>query len=509
MDTGEYRRDYAAYRTAFESERFSRHAGLSTHSDFKPVEERYADLWTQEAIGELRRALDETPAQFETERAALRALAGAASLKFVEARAREVEGELSRCTDSARFDWQGEKLAADDAPGVIAAESDASRRRELAARWLEEVRRCDDLRAARLDVLDDSARALGFDHLFALHESLAGTSFEGLAAATEHFLKRTAPVYMERLSRWAARVMPTVAPGALHYADSLFFKRAAHSDAFFKGQDFRAAYVETLAGLGIRVEAQRNLRLDEQERAGKDPRSECFAVAPPEDVRLVVGAARGGAAWLRASFQEGARAQVFTWASRDTAARYPEFVHAPDGATVEGHAYLFGGLFRDAAWLGEHRGMRATEAWEAARLSALVELHDTRRECASLLHALASAGAKGARSEQLAEAYAALHTEATGFRYEAATHLLEAGEGLAAPCVLRARLFAAGLAEHMRARHGRRWYASRAAGDELRDIWNTASRYPVEELARLVWGGELSFELLADELIAALNEGDG
>jgi hypothetical protein len=73
---------------------------------------------------------------------------------------------------------------------------------------------------------------------------------------------------------------------------------------------------------------------------------------------------------------------------------------------------------------------------------------------------------------------------------------------------LRARLFAAGLAEYLRSRHGRRWYSSRGAGDELRDLWNTGSRYTVEELARLVWGGELSFELLADELMAAVNEAD-
>jgi hypothetical protein len=140
---------------------------------------------------------------------------------------------------------------------------------------------------------------------------------------------------------------------------------------------------------------------------------------------------------------------------------------------------------------------------------ALVELHDTRRACASLRYALELASAKGARSEQLAETYVALHTEATGFRYEAATHLLDAGDGVAALTKLRARLFAAELAEHLRTRYGRRWYASRAAGDELRDLWNTASRYTVEELARLVWGGELSFELLAEELIAAAKDVDG
>ncbi|MDQ5836727.1 MAG: hypothetical protein M3379_08110, partial [Acidobacteriota bacterium] len=72
---------------------------------------------------------------------------------------------------------------------------------------------------------------------------------------------------------------------------------------------------------------------------------------------------------------------------------------------------------------------------------------------------------------------------------------------------LRARLFAAGLGEHLRTRHGRRWFASRAAGDELIDVWSTASRYTVEELARLLWSGALSFDLMADTLTAALESG--
>jgi hypothetical protein len=508
MDTGEYRRDYAAYRSAVERERFSHHAGLVPQPDVKPIEERYADLWTQEAIDKLRHACEDASAQFETERDALRALVGAARLKYVEVSAREIVEELKRCENSARFDWDEQKLSAANAPELIASESDASRRRELTARWLEEVRRCDDLRASRLEILEESARALGFDSRLALHESFADASLEKLAAGAELFLERTAQVYMSRLSRWAARVMPSVAPGALHYADGLFFGRAAYADAYFKGRDFRAVYVETLAGLGVRVEAQRNLHLDEQMRTMKNPRSSCFAVAPPDDVRLVVGAAQAGAVWQRTSFQEGGRAQLFAWASRELSTRYPEFVYAPDAATIEGHASLFSGLFLDAVWVGEQYGMRATEAREASSQMALVKLHDARRACASLRHALAHAAAKSVRSEQLAETYAALYTDATGFRYETATRLLDADTILDAANELRARLFAAGLAEHLRTRHGRRWYASRPAGDELIDLWNTASRYSVEELARLVWGGELSFELLEEELMAVVNNTD-
>lgn len=116
MDPVEYRRDYAAYRSAIERERFSQHSGLVTRPDLKPFEERYADLWTREAVEALRLRLDETPALFETERAALRSLAGAASLKFVETSALEVAGELRRCEDSARFDWQGQRLSSAEAP---------------------------------------------------------------------------------------------------------------------------------------------------------------------------------------------------------------------------------------------------------------------------------------------------------------------------------------------------------------------------------------------------------
>jgi hypothetical protein len=113
------------------------------------------------------------------------------------------------------------------------------------------------------------------------------------------------------------------------------------------------------------------------------------------------------------------------------------------------------------------------------------------------------------RTERLAEEYAARFTEATGFRHEAATHLLDADEWFESATLLRARLFAAGLREHLRGRHGRRWFESRGAGEELIDVWNTASRHRVEELSKLLWGGEPDFELLADASIAALEGRDG
>jgi len=260
----------------------------------------------------------------------------------------------------------------------------------------------------------------------------------------------------------------------------------------------------------VRVEPRRGLRLDDAQRAGKSPDSACFAVEPPEDVRLSVGAGAGGLGFLRRSLREGGRAQMFAWASRETARRHPEFVHAPDRATEEGHGLLLASLPREPAWIEARRRVRAAEASALARRAALLDLYAARRECASVVCALTLDGSgAGGSSEQLAEEYAARFTEATGFRHEAATHLLDADEWFESATSLRARLFAAGLREHLRARHSRRWFESRRAGEELIDVWNTASRYHAEELSNLLWGGGVSFELLADAAGAALEGRDG
>jgi hypothetical protein len=511
MNPGDYRRDYAAYRSAVERAHYEHGVGLSSRAELREVGERYAELWTRDAFEGLRRAHDETSGTFETERAGLRALAGAAAVGHVESRAAEITGELRRCEESAHVEWDGERRHASDVPGALAAERDAGRRRELTRRWLDSSAACDDLRAARLEALTDAARGLGFGSRAALYESFACASVEALAASAGSFLRRTESAYMSRLAGWAARKLPhtpssrSSSTGAGHapdYADTLFFARTTRFDERFPARDFRRLYSEALAGLGVRVESQRNLRVEDA--GGALAETECFAVRPPEDVRLVVGSREGGLYFQRRGFREGGRAQVFAWASRDAAARHPEFVYAPDGATEGGHALLFSHLFAEPRWLAAQRGMRATEASEAARAASLLELYEARRDCARLRHALALDAAGDARAERLAEEYASRFTEATGFRHGAASNLRDADEWFASATNLRARLFAAGLREHLRSRHGRRWFASRAAGEELVDVWNTASRYGAEELARLLWGGELSFDLLADASLGGL-----
>lgn len=507
MKPSDYRREYAAYCAARERALYDHHAGLRPELNLAPLRERYADLWARERVGELAAARDETPGAFETERAALRNLTNIARLGWVETRARAVTQELARCESSARVEWGGVRLGVSEASERVAAEVDAAARRNLAARWLDALRGCDDLRAARLEALNEAARSLDFRSYGALSREASGADGERLAAGASSFLERTGAAYASHAARWCALSLPPQLAREPAYADALFFTRLPQLDQFFPAREAQATYAAALADLGVRTERQSNLRLEVAPGPGRKISPRCFALQTPGDVRLVFRP-QDGAPFYLAFFRAAARAQHFAWTSRDSAARYPEFIHSPDPAARAGYAFLFGDLLFDAEWLAAHRGLKASEAGRVAHDLALAELYDVRRACALLLHELESGEASRRDSEASAESFAARLTEATRFRHDAALHLyaLNSAE-LRAADYLRARLFAASLAEYLRTRHGRRWWSSRAAGDELIDLWNTGARYSVEELASLAGAGAPDFALLADALSPALGEG--
>ena len=503
MKASDYRRDFNAHASARERAACEFYSGRAARLDLAPLGDRYSDLWTREAVADLERERDAVPATFETERAALSTLLGAARLGYAERRAREVSGELASCESAARVAWEGARLAAGEVPALLAAEGDAARRRELAARWLDSLASCDDLRAARLEALRDAARELSFADFGALRSDAERADAESLAAHAELFLKRTAATYPARLSRWAALSLPPQLARTPDWADAFALGRLAHLDEYFPARDATTAFEAVMAELGIRAGRRNKLTAEESARVGHGG-ARCFAPRPPEDVRLVF-APRAGADFYQRLFREAARARQLAWASPEQAARYPEFVRAPDDSAPAGFAHLFRLLFTDPAWVERHLGTPANVSRGIAAACALAELHAARRACALALDQMELQSGADAPSEAAAAAYAERLTEATGFRQPAALRLSNAlGEGAAAAGDVRGRLFAASIGEYLRTRHGTRWWASRAAGDELIDVWSTASRYPAEELAALLGAPRPDAELLSNFFSAAV-----
>lgn len=506
MNISDYRSEFAAFSSAVELAHYKHRAGFEQQLQTEPIYERYYDLFTRDAIEGLRQTLSQTPSEYETERAGLKALLGAASIGFLEAHARELTDEYAFCQSSAQVDWMGERLSLHSVPKLIANEADASRRRELMARWVDAVVACNDIRAARFEFLHESALSLGFDSYSALYSEITGTDLLALAANGDAFLARTESAYKEALRRAAARDLAGIPLGELQQSDYSFFQRMSRFDRFFPPKDVLSTYHAAMGGLGIRVEQQKNIHIDAETRPTKNPRAACFRIDAPDDVRLLI-APVGGIYDYTVLFHEAGHAQHFGWSSREMVKRYPEFLYAPDHATMEGYAFLLNYLYLDSRWLSEYLpGVSAERVRDIQTNLALLTLHNVRRYCARLRYELVLHESKSVRSEQLAHLYAQLQTDATGFKRSPQLYLWDVDDGFYAAAYLRAWAFEVGLREHLRTRHGRRWWASRRAGDELIDLWNTSSRYTVEELAKLVGFGELSFELLAGSLIRAVSE---
>lgn len=506
MKIEDYRRDFAAYNSALELAHFQHRAGFERELRIEPIYERYGELFTREAIDELQRALAEISEQRDTERTSLHILIGAARYGYLQARAKDLTFERAVCEASARVDWDGESLPAYNAPARIANEPLPSKRRELTARWLDSLTACDDLRAARLESFHESARTLGFASYRQLCTETIGTDYEQLAATASKFLQQTEAAYLSALARALPQDLPGVAFAELQHADYFYFERMARLDALFPASELMPTYASAMKGLGIRVEQQHNIQIDDEARPFKNPRAACLRISPPDDVRLLLSPI-GGAYDYRTLFHEAGHAQHMAWSSRELTARYPEFIFAPDYATAEGYAFLVQNLFLDRLWLAEYRPkLHAEQIQDAVRGLALRTTLMVRRYCAKLKYEIELHDSSPVRSDHLAATYSQLQTEATGFRRSPALYLTDVDDEFYVAAYLRAWAFEASLREHLRMRYGRRWWAERRAGDELIDLWNTSSRYTVEELAQLIGFGEISFDLLAETLIAAMTE---
>ena len=139
----------------------------------------------------------------------------------------------------------------------------------------------------------------------------------------------------------------------------------------------------TLHGLGIDLEKQTNIRIDDKPLPSKNPRAVCFPVQVPGDVRLSLKPI-GGVADYRALFHEAGHAEHY--ANTTT----PEFAFQQlgDNAVTEAYAFLLEGLIDNPRWLADNAGLSGRKLDDFVRSSAVKKLYLLRRYAGKLLFEL-------------------------------------------------------------------------------------------------------------------------
>jgi hypothetical protein len=464
-------------------EHYRNGAGHKATFDIAAVYERYADMTTLAQA----RSLAAEGAGAELERFACEAYVGD-GVKLLSERLTNTQTRLVVSVDGAGVPYR------EVAPRIV-NEPDRDRRLSLyAARHAATAEHLNPLHEQIFVRSQALVHDLGADSTLALYERF-GYAPRTLHAATSAFLRDTDELYRrtldEELRRRVGVALRDAGP-----PDLARLWRAPEFDAAFASDRAVPALRATLKGLGIDLAAQANVHLDIDARTGKLPRAFCAPIRVPDRVMLVM-LPQGGQDDYRALFHEAGHAEHF---AHMPATLPSEDRVLGDNGVTEGFAFLFEHLLADPAWAAAQLG-RADPGYPA--FAALNKLFLVRRYAGKLAYEI-ELHAAGARLEQLPARYARHLSRATAVAYPETDYLEDVDDGFYCTCYLRAWAFEAALADHLRTRFGREWFADPAAGDLLREMWALGQSLRAEEMLRRVTGAELDFGVLAAEAAAAL-----
>jgi len=489
LDLDDYRREAEAFSEALSREHYLHLAGHKPTLDIEPIYAAHGALFEPGAVRSLRELAGREAPHEELRRRrlllhfAVDGLIGEAT-KAEVAEAANLEAELM-------VEAGGETLPYRQVPVVQANESDGGRRAELEeARNRLVTERFDPLALATLERSHAICRELGWSSYAEAYAELRGIDLVALAVETESFLARTEHAYEEVVG---SELRTTGLPqfGELRRSDLPRFFRATHLDPPFPSDRLVASLTKTLRGMGIDLEAQRNVTLDTEPRPSKSPRAFCSTPQVPGEVYLVV-APIGGRDDYAALFHEAGHTEHY--ANTEASLAF-EFRLLGDNSVTESFAFLLEHLVDEPRWL---RSMAAVDDPEvivahgkARRLLML------RRYAAKLAYEL-DLHAPAPRLEELPRRYASLLERATRARWPMASWLVDVDEGFYAACYLRAWALETYWRRALRERFGEDWFTSPAAGSWLREVWADGQRLDATELLAERLGEELRFDVLAE-----------
>jgi hypothetical protein len=491
-DPDEYRRDAERFLEEIDREYYLHLAGHKPDLAVEAIYERHEGLFAREAVdrvGEARRAAD------GEEETRLRYLQQFALDGYLGSLTRDLEARLADLEASLEVDVAGETIPYRMAPVVQANEADADRRAEIeAARNAVLAERLNPLHLEDLERTHAACLELGWPSYLDAYSDVRALDLRGLSEQLEQFAEATEADYSRTVDPELERTvgMPLA---EMRRSDLARLFRAPHLDALFPGERMVPALRETLAGLGIDLDSQRNVTLDTETRPTKSPRAFCSTPRVPEEVYLVMPPI-GGREDYAALFHEAGHAEHYGCTDAELAF---EFRHLGDNSVTESFAFLLEGLTASPEWLERVLGADgAVTAIEHARAARLVML---RRYSAKIAYEV-ELHATGADLGEMPERYSTLLGDRIGVPWPRANWLSDVDSGFYVACYLRAWALEVDWRRELVSRFGDGWFEDPAAGEWLRGLWARGQRLDADALLAEATGGSLEFARLASELTA-------
>ncbi len=471
------------FLTELEEEYYLNGAGLKNTLDTAPIYKRYEHLFTLERAKELLGDRQSREGNY---------LAQFATYHYLEQSVCELTAEIATAETQATILFEGEAIPYRQCIARIPHDPDSRRRRELIYRVHEITARHNPLREARFKTLQQKVKQFGVRNCSEFCEILLKLNLYALRDQMQRLLTETAGFWQNSFAESfeAAGVSQLNA----HLVDLRHVLTAPHFEPLFSRERLMPALETTLSGLGISLNENANLHLDIAARELKSERPFCCPVSIPNDIRLVTMLTGGREDYNHLLHEAG---HAVHYASTKANAPFA-FRCLGDTSVSEAYAFLFNLLLRSPAWLHDVLGIEINSQY--LEFACFYHLYQVRRLSSRLDYELELYAADGP-TPQLADYYCQRVGDALSVEMPREQYLSDLDDFFYTACYLRAWMLEAQLRRSLVEQFGPRWFATKNAGDYLKELWALGQEYTADELAQRLGYSGLQIEPLIEDLL--------
>ena len=460
-------------------------AGLKTEQDTAAIIERYAWLYSADALAVVSEPADEAQKRV---RAAL--LQG-----IIWRRTAPQEDRLTTFYAEASAPVGEEQMPFYTAQAQLVTEADPLRREALWEGLGTVMARAEDLNlelnATVLQVIHEQ----GFGGYLPFWSSLKEIDY----APLEEELVRVADAASGRYRSWVQPRMEAAgrAFGACPQAHMPYFRALREHDAAFVKERFEPAMRHTFNRLGLELFSAPTIHIDLTERPSKNPRASVWVAEAGREVHLLTRPSGGNSDYSAFLHEAG---HALHYGLTDPGIGWPLANQGRSMAYTELWSFLFERIGHDPIWIAEATGVSDADAERiAADLTGVDLMLFTRYvgKLTSELELFAGDPLDAGRGRRL---YAEGLTSRTGFSYDPRAWQFDRDPGFYSADYLRAWMAEASVEQRLRERFGERWWATAEAGEWLRGQWRRGSEPDAEETVAEMGGKPWS----GDALLAVL-----
>jgi hypothetical protein len=456
---------------------------------------RYSDLFSRDQLRVLRE--EEQVADGEQLEWLYR-LRKTCESGLVAAELAERDDELENALLAARVTFKGEELPLRSAlaqlavlPGYADRDELGKLQRAKSAEFndqrLELLRAYEELEADLTDEPDPVARSEE-------EKQISLSELESVLVAASDQIEA---MFIELRETWFERLLGPEREPQPSSAHMGYVRRLSPLDATYTKDRATEVCLETLSALGFDLAADRNIRLDLDDRPQKSPRACVIASDPPTVVHLITRA-QGGLHDYQAFMHEAGHA--LHYAGCEPSLPYTFRRISRDHALTEIYSYICEAITREPGWHAQYFGLGDDEARTNAQATTFLEALLFRRYTAKLRFELAfwsSFDEAGTTSDD----YASKLTAATGVRYPRDGHLADMDAGFYSADYLRAWIRHAQLRAHLIDEVGEDWWRSPQTGEILRALFAEGTKPSSEEIAARIGFQPYDTTPLVNELL--------